>query len=99
MGSRSAGLPVAEVLRHLRKIIAPTGMIDRPMERAGPQVQIVIACLRHAHTKLINDQVKAKAETDEATRPLAERSNVALDRTLAMKVGVRSIGLAVGILI
>lgn len=72
--------PPADVLRHLRKIIARTGMLDKPMELSEPQAQVVSAYVRYAHTKLIHDRVSKKAETDEALRPFAERTKIALKR-------------------
>lgn len=71
--------PPGEVLRHLRKIIALTGPIDRPVELTEPQARVATAYVRYARTKLIHDRVCPKAETDEALRPFAERTREALE--------------------
>lgn len=72
--------PSLEVLRHLRKIIALTGPIDRPTELTEPQAHVVAAYVRYARTKLIYDRVSTKAETDEALRPFAERTKAAAEK-------------------
>lgn len=71
--------PPAEVLRHLRKIIAITGPIDRPMELTDTQQVVVRAYVRYARTKLIHDRVSEEAETDKALQPLAERTKAAIE--------------------
>lgn len=72
--------PPAEVLRHLRKIIALTGPIDRPMDLIEPQAHVIAAYVRYARSKLIHDRVSAKAETDEALRPFAEQTKAASEK-------------------
>lgn len=72
--------PSAEVLRHLRKIIALTGPIDRPMELSEPQTQIIVAYVRYARTKMIHDRVSKQAEADETLCPFAERTKVVLEK-------------------
>lgn len=72
--------PPADLLRYLRKIIALTGPIDRPIALPEPQEQVGTAYVRYARTKLIHDRVSKKAETDEALRPFAERTKVALEK-------------------
>lgn len=72
--------PPAEVLRHLRKIIALTGPIDRKTELTKPQAQVLTAYVRYARTKLIYERVSTKSETDEALHSLAERTKEAFDR-------------------
>lgn len=72
--------PPADVLRHLRKIIALTGPIDMVMELTEPQAKVVAAYMRYARTKLIHGRVNAKAETDEAIRPFADRTKIAIER-------------------
>lgn len=73
------GWPPAEVLRQIRKIIELTGPIDKAMELTEPQAKVIAAYVRYARTKLIHDRVSAKAETDEALRPFAERTRAALE--------------------
>lgn len=72
--------PSLEVLRHLRKIVALTGTLDRPMALPEPKAQVVTAYVRYARTKLIHDRVSKQAEADETLRPFAERTKVALEK-------------------
>ena len=71
--------PTAEVLRHIRKIIAMTGPLDREPEISAERADLLRAYIHYARTKLIHDRVNVKAESDETQIPFLERTQTTLD--------------------
>lgn len=70
--------PSGIVLRQLRKIIELTGPLDKPLSLSEPQAAVVIAYVRYARAKLIEDRLTTDSDEDEYARGFSEKSkNVA----------------------
>lgn len=66
--------PAGTVLRQLRKIIELTGPIDRPLSLSEPEAAVIIAYIRYARAKLVDDRLKTDSDRDEYAWGFSERS-------------------------
>lgn len=71
--------PPRLVLRHLRRIIALTGPLDRPFELSEAEADRLHAYVRYARTELIHDRRASVEAPDEGQSVSIDRSSAALE--------------------
>ncbi len=72
--------PAGLVLRHLRKIVALTGPIDRPLNLNEIEAGRATAYVRYARTRLLHDRVKTAAQSDDTHIPFRDLIKQSLDQ-------------------
>lgn len=71
--------PPRLVLKHLRRIIALSGPLDRSPALSEPEAERLHAYVVYARTELIHDRLSASPDKDEAQRSFAARTKLALE--------------------